>query len=184
MRALGVDTGLRGAVVEVDDHGHPVRAYLLNPGKREEGWGTLSPREVRRIRGQMARALLDAEVGAVCYEQISATQGIHATRQLFAVETLLLHDAAEIGLPLFPVAQSTLRAFIKRKCRIQKWRKGQGKAQVMEGMREHWPHVLDALQRAYGDHIPEKRWPDLVDGYWAAIWLQENHTTTNGDTDA
>lgn len=177
---VGVDTGLRGAVVTVRPNGNVMHATLLDPGKRMDGWKTPSPPEVSRVYMQMREHLEDVVVSAIVYEQVSATRGIAAARSLFMCEGLLLDIAHDMGVPIFGAQQATLRAWVKQHLGIQKWQKGKGKQQILEGLDQLDPRVMQHAQEMVVDRqrrCPTKRLPDLADAYLAARWGQENIQT-------
>lgn len=174
----GVDTGMNGAMVSVRPDGELVCATVLFPGKRDPGWRTPSPGEVERLYGQMAGHLYVARPGAIVYEQVSVTRGVGPSRSLFICEGLLLKLSVQLGVPIFGVQQQSLRAWVKRYLGIAKWRKGEGKAQILEAMPEEvmrqsarWVRTLQHRE------IPDKRRDDVADAYLTARWGQEHIET-------
>lgn len=177
LRVTGVDTGMRGALVTITKTALVLRATLLNPGKRQDGWRTPSPPEVSRIYTQMRSHIEGSGSEAIVFEQVSATRGVAAARSLFICEGLLLDIAADLAIPIFGCQQQTLRAWVRQHLDIGKWKKGQGKQQILDAM------PVWALQDAR-DYVvsvqgrcPDKRLDDLADAFLAARWGQETIQT-------
>lgn len=175
MIVTGVDTGMKGALATVAPDGSVLDAQLLRAGPRQRGWKTHSPREVANISGQLRRHLEHNAPDRVAYERISATRGIAAARSLFICEGLLLAHADELGLPVDGVQQQTLRAWVKRHLGIAKWKKGQGKQQILDAMDRGVMGDLLACCNARlptGANLKQTRYDDVADAYLTARWCQ------------
>jgi len=182
----GVDTGMKGAMATVAPDGTPVDAILLRSGPRQRGWKTPSPREVGSISLQMRQHLEANGPARIAYERISATQGIAASRSLFICEGLLLAHADDIRIPVHGIQQQTLRAWVKRHLGIGKWKKGQGKQQILEAMdRDVMGQLLSMCHRQLpgGVKLKQGRYDDVADAYLVARWLQETIQNTEDRND-
>lgn len=165
----GVDTGMLGALVTVAPDGTPLASTVLKPGKRTQGWTTPCPRQVSMVGQQMRRHVEFNAPDCIAYEQVSTTRGIAAARSLFICEGLLLAIANHLELSAWPVQQNTMRAWVKRYLAIGKWKKGQGKQQILDAM---GVELVRDLVELTGHDVPERRWPDLADAYLCARWAQ------------